>query len=280
LTLHLNSTGGLGNQLFQLAALIQAADKINVEKHIRYKSSGKTFRTFDSRILLESLGISLCSSRCKLIFPRKRYFQQERDFNIFEKIPDGTWMNGYFQDSEYNLYSRTKIIQAISSRFGDCCNSAHERGLKAVAIHVRIGDYALNRINFNFHGVLSGEYYEKAIKEVEIASGIDVIYIYSDTPDQARIKIEKAIRRINPLIRIESGKCKNNNLICELYQLGSYENLIMSNSSFSWWAGILRTRNITVGPTRWYRENSMQRVNPMIQEWIKVDGLFESEVEL
>ena len=79
MTLHLNSTGGLGNQLFQIAALLEAADRLQVDKHIRFKSSGKTLRTFDSLDLLESLGISPCTFRCKFEFRKNIYIQNDGD---------------------------------------------------------------------------------------------------------------------------------------------------------------------------------------------------------
>jgi hypothetical protein len=277
MTLHLNSTGGLGNQLFQIAALIQAADRIKADKHIRFKSSGKTLRTFESRVLLESLGISLCSPRCKYQFQKIKYLQEVDDLQAFETISDGSFMSGYFQDINYNRNSRTRIIDAISSNFGSCCNLSHAKNENTAAVHVRIGDYAFDKRNFNFHGVLSEDYFENAILEVIKSSPIDTIYVYSDTPDRAREKIEGIVSRVDPHIRMKAGVCNRNNLICEMLQLSLFDSLILSNSSFSWWAAALGIRNVTVGPTRWYRDSAMRGVNPMIQDWRKIDSVFEGE---
>ena len=278
MTLHLNSTGGLGNQLFQIAALLEAADRLQVDKHIRFKSSGKTLRTFDSSDLLESLGISLCTFRCKSEFRKKIYIQNEGDFQKFNSISDHTFMSGYFQDSDYNRNSRRKILNAITSNYKSCCENDQDRNIQTVAIHLRIGDYALDKTNFKFHGVLSEEYYENAIQLVKKTSRIENIYIFSDTPDQAQAKIDSITSRINPRISVKFGVCKNNNSICEMFRLGSFDNLIMSNSSFSWWAGALRIRNSTIGPTRWYRDDKMQSSNPMLKGWHKVNNSFEGEV--
>jgi hypothetical protein len=277
-TLHLNSTGGLGNQLFQIAALLEAGDRLQVDKHMRFKSSGKTLRTFDSSDLLKSLGISLCTLRCKFEFHRNIYIQNEGDFQEFNSISDHTFMSGYFQNSDYNRNSRTKILNAIASNYKSCCEN--DQDISTVAIHLRIGDYALNKTNFKFHGVLSEKYYENAIELVEKTSKIENIYIFSDTPDQAQAKIENITSRINPRISVKFGACKNNNSICEMFRLGSFDNLVMSNSSFSWWAAALKIRNSTIGPTRWYRDDKLQSVNPMLKSWYKVDNYFEGEVNI
>ena len=280
MTLHLNATGGLGNQLFQIAALIEASDRIGVERHIRFKSTGKTHRFFESKVLLDTLGISLCSLRCRLETLGRNYFQTEADFDIFDDLSDHSALSGYFQNSHYNLSSRQKLVAAIALSFKSCCDLAAAPRTNDVAVHVRLGDYLLDETNFKYHGVLSENYFREAIKALYFLGELGDLYVFSDNPDQARDKIESITSTIIPGTKVIVGVCKNNNLLCEIYRLGNFNNLILSNSSFSWWAGVMRNRKNTIGPLRWYREKSMRHVNPMIEGWSQIVNVFEGEVTI
>jgi len=277
MTLHLNSTGGLGNQLFQIAALIDSAERLKAEKHIKYRSTGNTTREFESRVLLETLEISLCSFRCKFDSLGKNYIQQESDFEIFRALPDSSRLNGYFQDAEYGMQGQKRILDAIALRFEHCCNPVLPPGGNSVAIHVRLGDYLLNQTNFMIHGVLSENYFESAIQLLQSSREIESVYVFCDTPGVARQKIERLVSKIDSGIQVKAGLCKNQNLLCEMYQLGNFDNLVMSNSSFSWWAAAVRNRKNTIGPLRWYREESRRHMNPMVNSWLQIPNRFEGE---
>jgi hypothetical protein len=277
MTFHMNSTGGLGNQLFQIAALIDSAERLNTCKHIRFKSTGHTTRQFESEVLLKTLEISLCSFRCKFNVFGKRYIQQESDFEIFRALPDSSRLSGYFQNAEYGVQGRQRILDAIKLNIEHCCKPVLPPRASSVAIHIRLGDYLLDSTNFMIHGVLSENYFKSAIQLLQSSLEVKSVYVFSDTPEVAREKIERIASRIDSGIQLEAGLCKNQNLLCEMYQLGNFDNLVMSNSSFSWWAAAMRKRNHTIGPVRWYREESRRHMNPMINDWHQISNEFEGE---
>lgn len=277
MALHLNSTGGLGNQLFQIAALIESARRLDAKKHIRFKTTGNTKREFESKVLLETLDISLCSFRCKFDSFGRNYIQRDSDFEIFHTLPDSFRMNGYFQNEGYNEKSRQSIFDAIALHFGLCCDPVLEQRTRSIAIHVRLGDYLLDSTNFMIHGVLSENYFESAIQFLQSSLELESVYVYSDTPEVAQAKIERIASKIDSGIKVKAGLCKNQNLLCEMYQLGNFDNLVMSNSSFSWWAAAMRDRKNTIGPLRWYREESRRHINPMVNGWRQILNTFEGE---
>lgn len=277
MTIHLNSTGGLGNQLFQIAALIETADRLKTDKHIRFKSSGNTNREFESKVLLNALEIELCSFRCRFNYRGKSYTQQESDLEIYRALPDSSRLHGYFQDQEYSVHARQKIIDAIGFYAQNCCSSKLSPGENDVAIHVRLGDYLLNPTNFSIHGVLSSDYFERAIESIQSSLKIENIYVFSDNPDIALEKISRITSKIDSGIRVKTGSCNIQNLLCELYMIGEFDNLVLSNSSFSWWSAIMRNRKNSIGPSRWYRDESKQNMNPMLSNWLKILNEFEGE---
>lgn len=277
MTIHLNSTGGLGNQLFQIAALIETADRLKTDKHIRFKSSGYTNREFESKVLLNTLKIELCSFRCRFNFLGKKYTQQESDFEIYRALPDSSYLYGYFQDQEYSVHAQQKIIDAIGFHAQNCCSSKFSPGENDVAIHVRLGDYLLNPTNFLIHGVLSNDYFERAIESIQSSIKIENLYVFSDNPEVALEKIGYIASKVDSVIRVKTGSCNEQKLLCELYMIGKFDNLVMSNSSFSWWSAIMRNRKISIGPSRWYRDESRQNMNPMLSNWRKILNRFEGE---
>ena len=103
-----------------------------------------------------------------------------------------------------------------------------------VALHIRRTDYTNN----NFHKVLSINYYYNALKELSTKVELNKIYVFSD--DMRWCKENVTYKNVS----IEHVNLKSE--IEEFIFMHTFDNIIMANSSFSWWAAYLRMLKIFI----------------------------------
>jgi len=279
MTIHLSSTGGLGNQLFQIAALLDTSQRLNTKPHISFKSTGPTIRTFDSQPLADVLSIDSCSIFCRFT-PKFKYTEKYLSYeDRFRTIKKNTTISGYFQDHQYHLISINSILESVISLGQKCCISTKEIHPQALAIHIRRGDYMQNLSSFETHGLLQSKYFIDSISHIMKNKMVKIINIFSDNELESMDMIENVMRNLSLDLNVNYFKCLKSNLFCELYLLAMHNYLILSNSSFSWWAARLINREITVGPKFWYKDIGMQNINPMMSDWITVDNDFQKYFE-
>jgi hypothetical protein len=175
----------------------------------------------------------------RLPLERRNYIQQEGfDFDprLLDLKPrgplhlEGYWQSeGYFKDVEAIIRQDLAIRppndaanQALATRI-----SAH----KAVAAHVRFFDEPqAGGINN-----APGDYYQRAIAEMERRVPGAHYYLFSDRPEAARERIPLADNRIT-IVGHNRGDAA---AIADLWLMTQCRHFIIANSTFSWWGAWL-----------------------------------------
>jgi hypothetical protein len=146
------------------------------------------------------------------------------------------FLRGYFQNSDFTERNDRFIMPSLrqpSSSFLRAADLAHLTA--PLGIHVRLGDY---RKHQHTHGILSGEYYSRAIKAVHHDLRIREVWVFSDDDKSAM----NLIRETGTVSKLTAASSFGLNDLETLFLLSECKNLVLGNSTFSLWAGLLGKR--------------------------------------
>jgi len=267
--------GGLGNQIFQYAFANYVRDQ-GFEVCLNSKSLLSTGRAndfldeifFDVKIhgkrINKNNGVDnnpllKCYRILKEVFSINKVYKENVEKSIsLQELESFNTFNGYWQSTKYikkfkiNLNPRNIIFQEIFP----------EERSGYLAMHLRLGDYSKPK-NQMIHGTMPMKYYEKALLHIISRKKIRKLILFSDSPIIAKEKIKKLLIK-NELITVidfESFPFKDFEDFEEMYLMSLFENLIISNSTFSYWSAILGNSSKTViAPNIWYADKSMQEI--------------------
>ena len=133
-------------------------------------------------------------------------------------------------------------------------------------LHIRRGDYT-NPVNSNF-GLLSGNYYRRALEILPEDVKLKPIWVFSDDPDRAKETL-KDLPYYNFLwIKSPTSGSAIESLL--LMSLGSVN--IIANSTFSWWGAMLNTTgHLVFAPSKWFKSQEDPR-DLIPDTWIRVES--------
>jgi hypothetical protein len=111
---------------------------------------------------------------------------------------------------------------------------------KTVAVHVRT--YSPN---LTIHWCLGADYFERAMSYF---SNDHLFVIFSDRIDWCKKYLHLEGREVRFM--------ENNSHIDDLYLIAACKNVIMSNSTFSWWGAYLKdeTTGVVLAPEKWFQD--------------------------
>lgn len=217
--------GGLGNQMFEVAAAASLAKDnnallvINPTEHI-LPNQGRNVKHYInnvfSRLYLDNSPPVRTDVKVESMYYQPVSYQPNCRL----------W--GHFQSYRYFDHNREFIHQLFAPTL-EVKKTLEDRyfledAAKVTAIQVRRGDY----VKFpQHHPLLPPEYYTKAVK----MAGSGPVWIFSDD-------IEWCKQNLN--FGDDTRYVKDEDYI-EMYLMSLCKNLIISNSSFGWWAGYLKT---------------------------------------
>ena len=253
--------GGLGNQLFMYAAARRLALVNNVEL-ILDDLSGFAFDTvYQRKYQLDHFSIP--SQKATALerlepFPRlrrllKRQWNQwlpfsQRAYLVQEVIdydprlldfkPQGTvYLEGYWQSENYFKDVAGIIRQDLQIKPPtDAVNLDMAEAIRrrtTVAVHVRFFDDPHSQAINN----ASGDYYNRAVSEMERLAPAAHYYIFSDQPAYARSCIPLPDERVT-LVHHNLG---DHMAYADLWLMSQCKHFIIANSTFSWWGAWLAT---------------------------------------
>ena len=102
----------------------------------------------------------------------------------------------------------------------------------SVAIHIRKGDY-VDKYNYNIYGrVCDEDYYKNAINKMESVIDSPVYYVFSNDIDWA-----KKIVADRKAVYVDWNKGEDS--WADMALMSKFKNIIIANSTFSWWAAWL-----------------------------------------
>ena len=270
--------GGMGNQMFQYAFGYAVSKRLNIELFIdisAYEES-KDFSIVTPRqyaLGCFNLSTQLWSkSQSHFFFPRPGYiskayhkilrllgkeallYEYNRGFNpkVFNSIKSNTYANGYWQS--YLYFESVKERLKEEFKFQSITNSLYESLIRqciaSVSIHIRRGDYASNDLIRSKHGLLSIDYYKRAIEYLIDSCGSNLhFFIFSDDKDWCLINFN--FLRNQTIIETQDMPDWY-----DMYLMSLCTHHIIANSTYSWWGAWLGAKDLSlvVAPTYWYTD--------------------------
>ncbi|OHD05273.1 MAG: hypothetical protein A2086_08585 [Spirochaetes bacterium GWD1_27_9] len=268
--------GGLGNQMFQYAFGYVVAKKFSTSFYLEKRNQFKLDKYFSLRILENSIN-SLIKPLYKMqtkLGKIKMYdwedFGTKTPESFISQIKDNIYYCGYFQSEKYfeGFYKDLQKIFKIKKEYIEQFNSKYEKFYKenkVIAIHIRRGDY----INFGDDSLggknmtLPISYYTNCLKQIKDISSYKIIFISDD--------IE--------FVKKEFGQKENyffesNNEIIDFQVILNADKVIMSNSSFSWWASYLNIKATDIYcPNYWlgFKIGTENPIGIVCKKWTRLD---------
>ena len=261
-------SGGIGNQLFQVAAGISVAlktsegvsfdlSRIGSGTSSRYENIFEglqicpkiepSFKIINSRSpkLLDSLAFrnstfSYLDSKIRRIYNSN---QVGYDENIY-KLSRQSRIRGYFQSYKYYqvLKDAGYGLQFHSETFSDTYKDLESSVdfINDIAVHIRRGDYIEHSDSI---GLLSSAYFENAISAMG-SSG--KVVVFSDNV------VSKSFFSRDYEV-IDTSGFLSESPFESLEFMSRFRNITLSNSTFSWWAAALgRQPKNVVAPSPWF----------------------------
>jgi len=224
--------GGLGNQLFQIAAAYSHALKVGDDFAINYNlphylGQGKKCNTYKDNIF--------SNIKTTDIIPES--FYSETNFS-YSEIPQqkNLLLDGYFQSEKYFINYKDKINNLfdfssikIKQKFIDIENK--------IVLHVRRGDYLENS---DIHPSIPLEYYKNCLNELNI-SNPNVLIVTDDIVSVSKEFTDLNYTHVNGKSELE-----------DFCYIMNADYIIGCNSSFSWWASYLSNSKKIIFPKTWF----------------------------
>lgn len=264
--------GGLGNQLFIFAAGYAQAQRLGCRFVIdasRYSNPDQPHKYglgFVEDLADETLRFPSRRRRPQFIRRRRaahmQYVFEENSAVRYdpsiETIIPGTTLVGYFQSWQYFEGVADLLFRRLSANVGN---------LAPITLHLRRGDY-LNAPTAKVHGLATPDYAGRAITLLNALGVVGSVAVYSD--EQDRVVRELDGFPANLIFPDQRGM----SALASLQQLASGEHMIMSNSSFSWWAAWMmgrRTGGYIIAPRPWFADDTAAS-DLLLPNWITLDA--------
>ncbi len=264
--------GRLGNQMFQYAFALSTSQKLGtvflmdrLRKSILFDYF-KTGYTFSSKQSNDSL-IKICRKFLRKKINQDNFAEVEE---LKRKIKNYRYYQGFFQSEAFfdqhralvknRLQVRKKYINDFHAKYGAFYNQN-----KVIAIHCRLGDYLIygNDVLGGKNLSLPESYYKKALQKIPNIEDYKIIIVTDDT--------ENIVGRFD---FIPEKIIVSEDEIIDFQILQNAHQVIISNSSFSWWAAYLNNKSATIYAPDYWLGFKIKREYPcsiLPKTWVKVN---------
>jgi hypothetical protein len=285
--------GGLGNQMFQYAFGMSIALKYNaiLVLDISYYNNNECHNGFElSDVFLLDSKVSVRKKFQGGFLASNRYLVKVIDFigirkyllpcHFFEQLyrfndilsPEcannyytGFWQNElYFSDIRNKILDDFSFKRSLSVKNMELLNKV--KNSNSVAIQVRRGDYVSNKSTNEFHGTCEVNYFYDAIEVIKKENSNIEIYIFSDDIDWAKNNI--FFNSISYFINLNKG----NEAYLDMLLMSNCKHVVISNSSFGWWAAWINKNpfGVVVAPKRWFNSLTIDTSDLCPKTWHRV----------
>ena len=256
--------GGMGNQMFQYAMGLAQARRLGVELRLDISLLGgkRVYQLNQWRHIKNEL----TSGKVSTIHEQGMPYNQA----LVDSIKDGDVLEGYWQSERYFIDIADTLQRDFfpSVAFVDRMMTIGSPlvDLKAVAVHVRCGDY-LTEPTKSFHGTLPWEYYQSAMNYIREKVSSPKFFFFSDDPEWVR-------EHFYTDFSLGEQSIVKSEFEAEDIFLGSQcRHVIIANSSFSWWMAWLgreREDRIVIAPRRWFLNPSEDSSDIVPSRWTQL----------
>lgn len=229
--LTVNIMGGLGNQMFQLAALLHVAKQTRRVPYIQTLENPSTHSAvsyFDTIFRSFRTLHSTVKPTTRITEPHLSY----TNWPPLLRMTLNPEISGYFQDWRYvdpDFVSRLQFSADVLGKY---------LVKDSIFLHIRGGDYVGNV----YHDIGLDAYYQRAIAYFPGA----YFLVVTNDPDYAMKR---------PFLSNLNYKIVTESEIDTLFIMSQCAGGICANSSFSWWGAYLNPHRKIVMPDRWYRDS-------------------------
>lgn len=233
--------GRMGNQMFQYACAKEMSehygfttslshlDKLEFFKLAPFERLLNKFKSlFFFRIFKPIWGVQTINTELECL---------QRSFLVdLKSIESPTTVWGFFQSDEYFEHTKQQIRQyfEVKKKYKSALNvffaDNHLEAGKYIAVHLRRTDYK----GFTVPGLQGDDftlplnYYKNALKQIDNTKALPLVFV-SDDPN--------AIPDLFP--HIKGAIISHNDAITDFLILQNAAQLVLSNSTFAWWAAFL-----------------------------------------
>jgi len=268
--------GGLGNQLFQLCAGLQVA-RLTVKKVIYFEDFFFKKRKLAIDTLVtdnERSRILTCIFYPLIILVRVLHWRSVINVNTDIDIPklqrNHLVLNGWFQSYNSVRCVHSALMERLvnSQLFSPLVLIQR---VDAIGVHLRYGDYDKSSRTRAFHGLSAPSYYDEAVAYLlSQLNEVEKIVFITDDVNRAKVTIGK-LKICKTSIPIE---VISSTAIEDMGMLSSCSGIVLSNSSFSWWAGYLGSalrESKVVAPKPWLSVESDFDRALVVPSWKFID---------
>jgi glycosyltransferase involved in cell wall biosynthesis len=250
-----NVMGGLGNQLFQIAAAYSYAKQQDGRLQIFHaKENGNRPLYWNS--ILSCMKPYLVDS----IPPLKQWHEDVA--TMYKKLPSidqhGLYLNGYLQSSTYHVPEIKQMFKAsLTKELSEKYQFLLSNKDHVIIMHSRQTDYQLYR---DIHGPLDIMYYVRALPIMTQNIPHPFIVLCGDDN-----QFWKQMKLPYPHMILEESDINTFAL------LQQFHHFIMSNSTFIWWCTYLADAKKVIAPAKWFGPAGPQLYEDIYESsWIRI----------
>jgi hypothetical protein len=287
-------TGGLGNQLFQYAAakslslyhnvplLLDCSSfyreeiaELEVPRDFElYQFEGVKEKIITPEELASTIDLKNEKSFLSKILPPHRrqiytcpFFHYDRNFFKSRKTVylKGGWQSEkYFSNYKDTLFQSLQLKPDVISPVREKARQIKEK--QTVGVHIRRGDYLRMQIIFEWHGVMSKDYYARGFESIHKLRGDFSVLYFTDDPEW----VQKELIPVMDGEIVSSTTSQNH--FQDFYLLRCCHNNIIANSSFSWWAAWLNPNpdKMVIAPKNWFNKGPKDTQDLLPANWVQL----------
>ena len=285
-----NIIGGLGNQMFQYAFALSLKNAFMDEEiliDIQHFNYYKLHNGFELSKIFKGINLPVANKKqlskvtyyipyymlsrlCRKCLPKLKteyiekteYVYDDKTYNLIGNY----YFEGYWQSYKYFAKIKSQILEAFAfpEPYGYNKSLALEiASCNSVGIHIRRGDYLNHK---DFKGICDLDYYKRALKALVVDSKEYCFYIFSNDIPWCKKNIQPLINE-HRVIYVTENRAQDS--FWDMYLMSKCRNLIIANSSFSWWGAFLNNvAQYVYVPKKWInRKNNIEIYDP---KWIKI----------
>lgn len=286
--------GGLGNQLFQIFAIIAYAIQNGQSFIFKYDThvcigkkrklywddfllSLKNFTTYNQRYNITN---EYLDRELPIIYLSDHHYQIMPIVSSTENVKFDSYFQSYryFKDEEEKIFSMIRLesqLQMVKNKYSDLFEDCY-----TISMHFRLGDYVALQ---DYHNVLPFEYYKKSIEyivsELQFRTNEKRLRILYFCEEGDFGTVHQTIEKLQPLFpNIEFKNVKSEiEDWQQLLLMACCDSNIMANSSFSWWGSYLNRNDeqIVCYPSVWFgpqlSHNILKDMFPTVWGWMKIE---------
>ena len=246
-----NFNYGLGNQLFQIAAVLSYAKDNNFDAIFPVLNDREKYGSYVDNIFRKINTEEL--NREVLIFR-----EHNSSYIPIPKYDKSILIvDSYLQSEKYFSHNRDYILDMFSSRERDIEYIENKYGSilrneRTISLHIRRGDYT--KLANHYFPLWESDYYNNAIENLEDGK----LIIFSDDVEWCRKSFKD-----KEVIYIQEED------YMELYVMSMCTDNIIANSTFSWWGAWMNKNKKVIAPSNWFgTDDDKNNADLIPQDWI------------